>query len=203
MSSGASTSLTRFTSRSHLGRRSIWLAAAAGLALLTAACGNSTSTGTGSGGGSNPASASSSTSGTTVGMTSSSVGSVLTNSQGKTIYVLTSDHPGNSACTTVCLHYWTPVAAPTTVTFATGVTAKFGVATRSDGTHQLTVNGSPVYTYVGDQGSGQVTGQGLKDYGGVWWVLTPAGVWITGAAASSSSSPSATHSSSGGGGYGY
>ena len=202
MLSGASTSLARFTRGSS--RRMVWLAAAGGLALFTAACG-STSTGTGTGSGSNPPSSSSgAAAGSTVGMTTASLGSVLTDSKGNTLYILTSDHGSTTACDSVCLHYWVPVTAAGTPVAGSGVTAKLGSDMEANGTHQLTVNGALVYTYVGDHGAGQVSGQGVKSNGGTWWALTPTGAWITGAAASTSASstPSATHSS-GGGGYGY
>ena len=48
---------------------------------------------------------------------------------------------------------------------------------RSDGTSQLTINGSPAYTYAGDSGPGQASGQGLNVYGGVWSVISPFGPW--------------------------
>ena len=59
---------------------------------------------------------------------------------------------------------------------------------------QATWNGHPLYTYIGDTGSGMEKGNGLNLSGGVWHAIT-----LTGHAAPAAS-PKA---SSGGGGYGY
>jgi hypothetical protein len=38
-----------------------------------------------------------------------------------------------------------------------------------------TAGGWPLYTYVGDKSPGQVTGEGIPSFGGVWYVLSPTG----------------------------
>ena len=80
-----------------------------------------------------------------------------------------------------------------------GVTATFGVLHRPDGTEQLTVDGWPMYTYVGDTKAGAITGQGQNSSGGLWWVVSPSGKWITKA----KSSATATKGSAGRYGTGY
>jgi hypothetical protein len=62
---------------------------------------------------------------------------------------------------------------------------------RPDGSTQLTINGMPLYTYSGDSGSGQASGQGIQD---VWFAVTPSGT--------STSTGGNGDSSGGGGGYG-
>jgi predicted lipoprotein with Yx(FWY)xxD motif len=129
-----------------------------------------------------------------LGTSSSSLGQVLTDSAGKTIYRFAIDSPGHSACTGTCLQYWPPVPAPASLPSSVdGVTAKLGSITRPDGTKQLTVAGYPVYTYASDKAAGDTTGQGLNLSGGLWWVISPSGAEVT-------TSPSA--STGGGGGYG-
>jgi Secreted repeat of unknown function len=71
-----------------------------------------------------------------------------------------------------------------------------GGGDRADGSSQLTANGYPVYTYVGDHARGQANGQGTNLSGGRWWVVSPSGARVT-----MTPSPSAGSSSSGGGGY--
>ena len=44
---------------------------------------------------------------------------------------------------------------------------------------QIAYNGHPLYYYVGDHGPGQTTGQGLNQFGALWYVLSPAGTAIT------------------------
>jgi Secreted repeat of unknown function len=61
-----------------------------------------------------------------------------------------------------------------------------------------TPHGFPMYSYAGDSGPGQASGQGKNLSGGLWWVVAPSGSWIkTTGGSSSGSSPS----SSSGGGY--
>jgi hypothetical protein len=39
----------------------------------------------------------------------------------------------------------------------------------------LTVGGQPLYTFVKDSAPGDVKGEGLKEFGGVWHAVSPAG----------------------------
>ena len=49
-----------------------------------------------------------------------------------------------------------------------GVPGRVGTIQRTDGSHQLTYNGHPLYTYVGDSAPGQARGNNLNLNGGVW-----------------------------------
>ena len=53
-----------------------------------------------------------------------------------------------------------------------------GTVTRSDGSHQVTYNNLPLYTFTGDSAAGQTNGQGVvEQYGavsGTWSVVAPA-----------------------------
>ena len=162
-------------------------AGAAGL-LLLAACGSSGTGATASG-----ATKSSASGGKAaahpgkVGTTSTSLGRVLVDPRGMTLYAFAADSPHHSVCTGSCLGYWPPApGADAAKVAASGVTAKLATIKRSDGTSQLTANGYPVYTYVGDSAAGQTNGQGKNISGGLWWVVSPSGTWIKKAAASSS-----------------
>jgi predicted lipoprotein with Yx(FWY)xxD motif len=132
-----------------------------------------------------------------LGTVSTPLGSVLTDSGGKTIYRFAIDTPGHSACLGTCLQYWPAVVAPAAVPKSIeGVSAAIGSIVREDGSRQLTVGGFPVYTYSADKGAGSIAGQGKNLSGGVWWAVSPNG-------AVNRSSPAATPSSSRvGGGYG-
>jgi predicted lipoprotein with Yx(FWY)xxD motif len=132
-----------------------------------------------------------------LGTLSSSLGQVLTDSAGKTIYRFAIDSPGHSACTGTCLQYWPPVPAPANLPSSVdGVTAQLGSISRPDGTKQLTVGGYPVYTYASDKAAGDTRGQGLNLSGGLWWVISPAGAEVT-------TRPSASTGGRGGYGGGY
>jgi hypothetical protein len=47
------------------------------------------------------------------------------------------------------------------------------------GDTRVTYGGWPLYTFVGDSGSGTAKGQGVKDSYGLWWALNPSGTPIT------------------------
>jgi predicted lipoprotein with Yx(FWY)xxD motif len=55
------------------------------------------------------------------------------------------------------------------------VSGTLGTTTRSDGSHQLSVAGHPVYTFSGDSAPGQTNGQGINLNGGLWTVVSPSG----------------------------
>jgi predicted lipoprotein with Yx(FWY)xxD motif len=87
-----------------------------------------------------------------------------------TLYVDENDKPGAPACTGACLQAWPPLVAPASPTFGTGLTAsKYTTVMAADGTKQLAVNGSPLYTWMGDKKAGDVTGQ---DVNGFYVVMT-------------------------------
>lgn len=112
------------------------------------------------------------------------LGSVLEASNGRVVYLLTSDKSGSSSCSAGCLQVWPPVTVGSAAPTATGVKAKLGVLTRPDGTRQLTVNGHPACMYASDTSAGQTSGQGIS-YGGVWWAISPAGSAVMGSAGTS------------------
>ncbi|HEY2505735.1 MAG TPA: hypothetical protein VGI58_04415 [Streptosporangiaceae bacterium] len=91
---------------------------------------------------------------------------VLTNSQGRTLYWFAPDTPTKSVCNGSCAAYWPPVKGP--VTAGPGVTGKLGTIMRSDGSTEETYNGHPLYTYIGDSGPGQAHGNNLNLNGGLW-----------------------------------
>jgi predicted lipoprotein with Yx(FWY)xxD motif len=46
---------------------------------------------------------------------------------------------------------------------------------RPEGSNQVTYNGWPLYRYAKDVGPESVTGQGVKDFGGKWYLVSPSG----------------------------
>lgn len=165
------------------------------LAALLAACG-STSSGGSAGGGSSPSAASSSQGSSSATATlktaKTSLGTVLTDSKGMTLYWFAIDTPTTSKCSGSCLTYWPPVIG--TPQAASGVTlpGKLGTITRSDGSLQATYNGHPLYTYSGDSSPGQTKGNKVNGSGGLWYAVT---------LSATATSTSSTTSSGGGGGY--
>jgi|SRR3954451_13592856 predicted lipoprotein with Yx(FWY)xxD motif len=128
-----------------------------------------------------------------------SLGNVLVDGRGMTVYMLTSDKPNKSLCDATCLTYWPPVAV-VPKGGAKGVTATVASTATTTGGKIATVGGWPVYTYVQDSAPGDVTGEGVKSFGGVWYAISPSGQPVKGS--SSGSGGSSGGGSGGNSGYG-
>jgi predicted lipoprotein with Yx(FWY)xxD motif len=94
---------------------------------------------------------------------------VVTNAKGLTLYSFAPDTPTTSKCYGGCAAYWPPVTGSAAA--GSGLPGKVTTITRTDGSHQLTYNGHPLYTYIGDSGPGQDKGNNLDLNGGVWHVV--------------------------------
>lgn len=185
--------------------------------LLIAACGSSSSNNTTSSAASTqPATQTSSESSNAAVVTTASnstLGTVLVNSQGMTLYHLSGEQNGKFICTSsACVGVWHPLTAPSSGA-PSGEVGSLGTVKRPDGTMQVTYKGQPLYTFTGDRQPGEAKGQGIKDVG-TWSVLTTSGTPAS-TGGSSSAAPSTTSAapSTGGssessgesssGGYGY
>lgn len=100
------------------------------------------------------------------------LGPILTAANGHTLYFLTSEIAGQPLkCTAKCLNFWTPLSVATAATDAVegpGVTGTFEVVARPDGINQVNYGEAPLYTFVGDKAPGDIHGQGIHAFGGVW-----------------------------------
>jgi predicted lipoprotein with Yx(FWY)xxD motif len=128
----------------------------------------------------------------TLGVADDSIGKVLVNSQGRTLYVFNKDSGTQSTCTGACAVNWPPLRANGKPTVGTGANASLATSTpQSGGRSQITYNGHPLYLFKGDQKAGQTNGEGLTAFGGQWFAVSPAGNQV---------SPT-TAAPAGGGGY--
>ena len=117
---------------------------------------------------------------TKVGTASSSLGRILVDGHGRTLYLFAKDKKGKSACSGACAAYWPPLLTSGKPHAVAGAKASLlGTIRRADGRRQVTYRHHPLYFYAGDMGKGQTSGQGLTDFGGAWWVLSPGGNKIT------------------------
>jgi predicted lipoprotein with Yx(FWY)xxD motif len=124
----------------------------------------------------------------TVGVANSSLGSILVNSTGHTLYLFKADSGTMSACAGACATAWPPLLATGAPSAGTGLTAsKLGTITRSGGAHQVTYNGHPLYLFIKDTKPGQTSGQGVTAFGAAWFALTPSGDQASTPASSSGS----------------
>lgn len=130
----------------------------------TAASGGASATTAASGG--------SASAGGAVAIADSSLGKILVDPKGMTLYMYVPDNQGPSTCVDKCLEAWPALAGPATA--GAGVDAsKLGMAPRPDGTQQATYGGWPLYTFIQDEKPGDVNGQ---DSGEKWYVLGADGV---------------------------
>lgn len=81
--------------------------------------------------------------------------------------------PPATNCVDKCEKVWPPSFTEDGKPELAGIDeSKVGVVTREDGTKQLTLDGWPLYRYIGDKKPGQWKGQGV---GGTWFVVAPDG----------------------------
>ena len=103
----------------------------------------------------------------------SDLGTFLVDGSGITLYNFTIDSKDSSACTGACVGVW-PVFYASSISVPSDLNASdFSSFTRSDGSMQTAYKGMPLYYYVGDSSPGQTTGQGLNQFGGLWYVVPP------------------------------
>jgi predicted lipoprotein with Yx(FWY)xxD motif len=160
--------------RSRRGARLGWaVAGLAALALVAAAC-----SGGGSSGGGLYGTGSTALSrppvGAVVGLRGSSLGQILVDGQGRTLYLFEADKAGTSRCQGPCASAWPPYLSNGTPRAGTGVAGSLlGTSMRSDGDGgtQVTYHGHPLYYYAGDSEAGDTAGQGLDQFGARWFVL--------------------------------
>ena len=107
-----------------------------------------------------------------------SVGTILVNSRGRTVYAFTKDSPNRDNCqkNSACLRVWpalTTVGAPIA---GPGVKRSLiGTIGIKGGARQLTYAGHPLYTYIADTQPGQTTYVDILQFGGRWPALSASG----------------------------
>jgi predicted lipoprotein with Yx(FWY)xxD motif len=159
-------------------RRAALSVAAAALALAAVGCASSS-------GGSAALAPVPAVTGDLVSAQPTSLGVILVDGTGRTVYNFANDKNNVSTCIdAACTANWPFVPAPAVLPASLpGVTSALGSTSRPDGTRQLTVAGHPVYTFASDSVPGQTNGQGQTLNGGLWTVVSPAGAPITNPAA--------------------
>lgn len=97
-------------------------------------------------------------------MTSTSIGRVMTTSQGSTVYTFDKDPVGKSNCYGDCARHWPPVLAADSAQ----PYGRMSLTARQDGQEQWAYDGKPLYTYAEDAMHGDVKGE---NSGNVWHVV--------------------------------
>lgn len=149
----------------------------------------------------------------TVSLRSTSLGKVLVAANGHTLYLFTHDKGGKSRCSGQCAAFWPPLTVSAKPVAGAGIKASMlGWTKRSNGKLQVTYNHHPLYFFKLDKKAGQVNGEAINHFGGLWWAVSARGLPVKKGSASpppptttsgpSSTNPTTTTTSGGGGGYG-
>jgi predicted lipoprotein with Yx(FWY)xxD motif len=151
------------------------LASAALLAALTlaaAACGGNDNESSGTAATAAPTTAAAkAASGTTVAVASSTLGDILVDGDGRTLYAFTKDKGDQSVCSGDCATSWPALTG--TATAGTGIQASLlSTSMQASGKSQVTYGGKPLYYFAGDAKPGDTNGEGV---GNVWFALTADG----------------------------
>jgi predicted lipoprotein with Yx(FWY)xxD motif len=87
----------------------------------------------------------------TIKTRASSLGRILVDGQGRTLYPFEKDKNGRSACYAQCAKFWPPVLTSGKPTASAGAKASLlGTTRRTNGTRQVTYAGHPLYRYLED-----------------------------------------------------
>jgi predicted lipoprotein with Yx(FWY)xxD motif len=106
----------------------------------------------------------------------SSLGTILTDKTGRSLYLFEKDAGSKSACYGACAQGWPPLLTTGTPVAGTGANGVLlGTVKRTDGTIQVTYAGHPLYYFVTDQKPGDISGEGSQAFGAGWDLVSPAG----------------------------
>ena len=114
----------------------------------------------------------------TVALSETSLGMVLVDAEGKTLYGFTADTAGESTCYDQCATNWPPLLAEDAASIGVGEGLDASLLTtvaRTDGTTQVKYGDWPLYYFAADTAPGDTNGQGV---GGIWYVVAADGALI-------------------------
>jgi predicted lipoprotein with Yx(FWY)xxD motif len=128
-----------------------------------------------------------------VSIRSTSLGKTLVDANGRALYLFAGDRANVSRLSQAGLSVWPRFIATGPVKALNGAQAgKIGTITSPSGIRQVTYNGHPLYYYVGDSTPGSTRGQGLNQFGALWYVLGPAGSAMMSSRSSSTAAPASS-----------
>jgi predicted lipoprotein with Yx(FWY)xxD motif len=105
-----------------------------------------------------------------------SLGQVIVDDDGHTVYLFEKDEPDESYCHDACESVWPPLTtsrAP--VVEAPLDSSKVTLLKREDGLMQVVYAGHPLYYYQGDTSPKDTNGQEKDQFGAEWYALNTSG----------------------------
>ena len=103
---------------------------------------------------------------------------VLVNASGYALYMFVPDQQRSVTCDVTCIASWPPatISPGSRPEAGSGVKKSLlGTVPLSPGYRVVTYNRWPLYTYQDDVSPGMVTGQGIDNDGGYWYLMSPDG----------------------------
>jgi predicted lipoprotein with Yx(FWY)xxD motif len=116
--------------------------------------------------------------GTTIKLGNTSMGKILTKNSGFTVYVFSHDKKNKDTCVKIagCTDLWPPVTTKAKPIAGSGIKASLlGTIKLPNGSHQVTYNGKPLYTYSADFSPRQTDYVGQSQFGGTWYAVGASG----------------------------
>jgi predicted lipoprotein with Yx(FWY)xxD motif len=118
-----------------------------------------------------PASESPAAAAVELALADSSLGQIIVDGDGKTLYMFDPDAEGTPTCYDDCATAWPALLADDAASVAAGTgldASKITVVERTDGGSQVKYGDWPLYYFANDAAAGDTNGQGRND---VWWVI--------------------------------
>jgi predicted lipoprotein with Yx(FWY)xxD motif len=114
----------------------------------------------------------------TISLSTTALGEIVVEDEGKTVYAFSPDSAGTPTCYDQCAQSWPPLTAEdgATLTVGEGLDAsKLTTVDRTDGTKQVKYGDWPLYYFAGDSKAGDTNGQGV---GTKWYVVDATGAMV-------------------------
>jgi predicted lipoprotein with Yx(FWY)xxD motif len=109
-------------------------------------------------------------------LANTSLGKIVVNGGGFTLYMFTRDRPGKDNCSASCRSVWPPLTTSGKAVAGPGIKrGLIGSIPVGHGARQVTYAGHPLYTYIGDGGPGDTSYVGFDQFGGRWFALNAGG----------------------------
>jgi predicted lipoprotein with Yx(FWY)xxD motif len=114
----------------------------------------------------------------TVKVANSSLGKILVNGSGRTVYMFTKDGRNKDHCVTIktCTSVWPPLTTKGKPVARSGAKASLlGTIKLPNGSLQVTYAGHPLYTYSADVMPHETDYVGSPQFGGTWYAVSSTG----------------------------
>jgi predicted lipoprotein with Yx(FWY)xxD motif len=103
------------------------------------------------------------------------VGQILVDGRGRSLYLFAGDKPNRSTLSRAGLKVWPAFAAGHLPLAAGGVGAAHISLIHANGIRQLAYFGHPLYHFIRDGTAGATSGQGLREFGALWYTISASG----------------------------